>query len=343
MNATRIRFGTHARLLRANGWRSIIWVKGKIPGAGWSSHGLVEPSDELFETWIREYPDCGIGLVTDGRFVAVDIDVCDERFRSFGFNIRDAERAAQDLVSKLKTLALTAFGSIDFARVGLPPKTMLLYAAADTVPTMAGGPVEVFSTRASKQVVIGGFHPIAVDEYKWIGRCSPVTHPFRALHPVSALQVTHYRAEALQLCARSGLKLQSPATGAVGDRAGNGHVSSGIVGDYMSEVLSLIGKAWRDDPREIAAEYFRQSTDGEKHYRMVAVCGALILRRFTDDEIIAALEPAYRAIVHDDPSMSRLRVCPQRMRSGMRARGTNITTLAQLDAWLGPKWSIRNA
>ena len=78
----------------------------------------------------------------------------------------------------------------------------------------------------------------------------------------------------------------------------------------MSEVLSLIGKAWRQDPREIAADYFRASIDGEKHYRMVAVCGALILRRFTDDEIVSALEPAYRAIVHNDPSMSRLRVCP---------------------------------
>ena len=111
----------------------------------------------------------------------------------------------------------------------------------------------------------------------------------------------------------------------------------------MSEVLSLIGKAWRQDPREIAAEYFRQSVDGEKHYRMVAVCGALILRRFTDDEIIAALAPVYRDIVHDDPSMSRLHVCPRRVRAGMRARGTNVTTLAQLDEWLGPKWSVRNA
>jgi hypothetical protein len=110
----------------------------------------------------------------------------------------------------------------------------------------------------------------------------------------------------------------------------------------MTEVLSLIGKAWRQDPREIAAEYFRQSTDGEKHYRMVAVCGALILRRFTEDEIITALEPVYRAIVHD-PTLAQLRICPPRMRSGMRARATIITTLAQLDEWLGPKWSIRNA
>jgi hypothetical protein len=110
----------------------------------------------------------------------------------------------------------------------------------------------------------------------------------------------------------------------------------------MSEVLSLIGKAWRQDPREIAADNFRASIDGEKHYRMVAVCGALILRRFTDDEIIATLAPVYRDIVHDDPSMSRLRVCPLRVRAGMRSRGTNVTTLAQLDSWLGPTWSICN-
>jgi hypothetical protein len=336
MNTIRLRFGTHARVLRANGWRSIIWVKGKIPGAGWSQHGLVEPSDELIETWIRVYPDCGVGLVADGRFVAIDIDVCDERFRNVGFKVRDSERAAQDLVSKLKTLALTAFGSIDWARVGLDPKTLLLYAAVDAVSTTAGGPVEVFSTPASKQVVIGGFHPVAVDEYKWVGRCNPVMHRLRDLHPVSALQVTQYRVEALQLCESSGLKFQSPTT--VGDRTGNCRVSSGIVGDYMSEVLSQIGKAWRQDPREIGAEYFRQSIDGEKHYRMVAVCGALILRRFTDDEIIAALEPVYRAIVHDDPSMSRLRICPRRVRAGMRVRGTNVVTLAELDAWLGPGW-----
>jgi hypothetical protein len=339
MNANRIRFGTHARVLRANGWRSIVWVKGKIPGAGWPQYGLVEPTDPLIEAWRIEYADCGIGLVANGRFVAFDIDVCPDRFRSLGFTVKDAAREAPALISRIKALAIEALGPIDFARVGLPPKVMLFYGAADEVPTMAGGPIEVFSAPGSKQVVLYSFHPEAVDEYRWVGSRQPLTHSFDTLHPVTAKQVIDFRTRALELCEQSGLK-QQPRTS-----SGNssGRVSSGIVGDYMSEVLSLIGKAWRQDPREIAAEYFRQSTDGEKHYRMVAVCGALILRRFTDDEIITALEPVYYAIVRDDPSMSRLRVCPPRIRAGMRARGTNITTLAQLDAWLGPKWSIRNA
>jgi hypothetical protein len=187
-------------------------------------------------------------------------------------------------------------------------------------------------------VVLGGFHPEAIDEYRWIGRFNPVTHPFSALYPITPKQATDFRSRALELCEQAGLKPQQRAS----STQGSGRVSSGIVGDYMSELLSLIGKAWRQDPREIAAEYFRQSVDGEKHYRMVAVCGALILRRFSDDDIVATLAPIYGSIVHDDPSMSRLRVCPPRMRAGMRSRGANVSTLAQLDAWLGPDWSVRN-
>ena len=131
--------------------------------------------------------------------------------------------------------------------------------------------------------------------------------------------------EALQLCESSGLKLQSPTTGTVGDRAGSAHVSSGIVGDYQREVLSLIGKAWDRDPLEVAAEYFRQSIPGERHYRMVACVGALILRHYDDAQIINALAPVYRDIVPDDASMARLRVCPGRVRRGMRARGNEYS------------------
>ena len=339
MNAQRISFGTHAHIHRANGWSSIIWVRGKIPGPGWSQYGLVYPTDSQIEAWRLAYADCGIGLVMDGRFVAVDIDVCEDRFRALGFTAKDAARSAPALVDKIKILAIEALGPIDFARVGLPPKVMLLYGAADAVPTMAGGPVEVFSAAGSKQVVIGGFHPEAVDEYRWVGSLNPVTHSFDTLHPVAAKQVVDFRTEAIALCDREGLKPQLRAT--IGHNSGR--VSSGIVGDYMTEILSLIGKAWRDDPRDIAAAYFRQSLEGEKHYRMVAVCGALILRRFTDDQIVAALTPVYRERVKDDPNMLRLRACPVRVRAGMRSRGTNVVTLAQLDDWLGPNWSVRNA
>ena len=58
--------------------------------------------------------------------------------------------------------------------------------------------------------------------------------------------------------------------------------------------------------------------------------------------IITALAPVYRAIVHDDPSIAGLCVCPARIRAGMRSHGTDVTTLVQLYARLGPAWTIRN-
>lgn len=344
MNTNRIRFGTHARILRANGWSSIIPVKpDKAPAiSGWSVHGLTPPSDQLIETLRAEFPDCGIGYVADGNVVAFDADISIDRFRKLGFTIKDAERTARALSEDLKVLAVRMLGPIDFVRIGLAPKFLLLYAAVDTIPTMAGSAVEIFCGPATKQFVLYGFHAEAVDEYRWVGPYQPLTHSIDMLPAVTSEQAVEFRAEALVRCEQAGLTRQQPRS-RVSSTNGSVRVSSGIVGDYMSEVLSLIGKAWRQDPREIAADYFRASIDGEKHYRMVAVCGALILRRFTDDEIIAALEPVYRSIVHDDPSMSRLRVCPLRVRAGMRARGTNVTTLSQLDEWFGPNWSIRNA
>jgi hypothetical protein len=339
MNTTRIRFGTHARVLRANGWSSIIPVKpNKAPViAGWSVHGLTPPSDQLIEAWRIEFPDFGIAYVADGNVAAFDADISIDRFRELRFTIKDAERTARDLAATIKALAVKMLGPADFIRVGLAPKFMLFYAAVDTIPTMAGSAVEVFCGPATKQFSLYGFHAEAVDEYRWVGSYQPLTHSIDMLPAVTAEQAVEFRAEALALCDQVGLTRQQPRPRA-SSANGSARVSSGIVGDYMSEILSLIGKNFRSDPREIAAEYFRASIDGEKHYRMVAVCGALILRRFTDDEIITALEPVYHAIVHDDPSMSRLRVCPSRVRAGMRARGTNVVTLVELDAWLGPGW-----
>ena len=142
----------------------------------------------------------------------------------------------------------------------------------------------------------------------WFSAYQPLTHSIDMLAAVTSEQVVEFRAEALALCDQAGLRAQPRIQTANGDGA---RVDGGIVGDCMSEVLSRIGKAWRDDPRDVAAAYFRQSFEGEKHYRMVAVCGALILRRFTDEQIVAALAPVYGEIVRDDPSMSRLNVCPQ--------------------------------
>ena len=207
MNANRIRFGTHARVLRANGWLSIIPVKpDKAPAiSGWSDHGLIPPSDQLIETWRAEFPDCGIGYVVDGNVVAFDADISIDRFRKLGFTIKDAERTARSLSADLKVLAVRMLGPIDFVRVGLAPKFMLFYAAVDTISTMAGSAVEVFCGPATKQFVLYGFHAEAVDEYRWVGPYQPLTHSIDTASRRHAEQAVEFRAEALVLCEQAGL------------------------------------------------------------------------------------------------------------------------------------------
>ena len=99
MNTNRIRFGTHARAFRANGFAlDHSGQRQQSPAVSdWARYGAEPPSDELIERWRLEYPDCGIGLVMDGRVVAVDVDICEARFRSAGFTVKDAAREAPAL------------------------------------------------------------------------------------------------------------------------------------------------------------------------------------------------------------------------------------------------------
>jgi hypothetical protein len=88
----------------------------------------------------------------------------------------------------------------------------------------------------------------------------------------------------------------------------------------MSEILREIGVASADPPA-VAAAYFEQAPDGGKHYAMVAAVSVLVLRGYSDQQIVEALIDAYRRRVHDDLSLKNLRLCPLRVRRGMLRRG----------------------
>jgi hypothetical protein len=318
----------------------IIPVFGKRPASeGWQNYGASPPTDEQIEQWIREYPDCGIGLVCCGLWVGLDIDISAEKCRSAGHNLRDAERLAPQLVREVREIAFRVARPTGFRRQGLPPKEALYYGAVDEVPTMAGAAVEVFCTVSSKQMVADGFHPEAITEYQWLGTHQPIIHPFSSLPPITAEQAIAFRAEALELCAQHGLVSSRPA-GAPRSPSSPGYSAlSGIVSDFMRDVLRTMGATYWVDRRETAANYFARAVEGEKHYVMTAVVGALIISGFDDDQIIAALEPTYRQIVHDDPSCANLRKNPMRVRAGMAARGADVVPLSELDRIFGPAWS----
>ena len=149
-----VRFGSHARELQLNGWRSIIPARGKIPLIeNWPSFGAAPPDSHRLKIWRATYPASNIGLVLDDQTVAIDADISAENFSP------PNTTQAKTLAHKVANLADTILGKTPFIRVGREPKWMRLYAAADTVPTMAGGPIEVFCTAGSKQVLLYGRHP----------------------------------------------------------------------------------------------------------------------------------------------------------------------------------------
>jgi hypothetical protein len=296
-----IRFGTHADIIRRNGFPWIIPASGKNPAIlRYPEYGLY-PADRIeFASWLKLNPLCNISMVMSGRVVAVDIDVLDE-----------------DLVKELVALAIKWLGPVDFCRVGQPPKVMIFYRALDAIPTFAGAVIEIFCTAGSKQVLLFGRHPETGGEYEWTGLCSPLSHRFEQLSGVRASEVIAFREQALEIVAGSGYIRPRPS--ASGSSFGPSYSVAGI-GDMMSEILREIGVA-NADPLTVAASYFERAPDGAKHYAMVAAVSALVLRGYSDRQIIEALIDSYRRRVHDDPGLRNLLVCPERVRRGMLRRG----------------------
>jgi hypothetical protein len=318
-----------------NGWRSIIPVNGKVPLVeGWQTFGATPPDDRRLKLWRAAYPDANIGFVLDGQTVAVDVDV-----GGGNFSPPNATRAT-GLARGLGKLADEILGKTGFVRVGLEPKWMRFYAAADTVPTMAGGGVEVFCAAGSKQVLIGGRHPSGT-EYRWIGKASPLTCSWALLPSVYAAQAAEFRRRAIEACDKAGFKLakrspNSARRAACAMTPGN----SGIVSELLSELLALMAQTPERDRREIAAEFFGRSEIGERHYHLTAAASALVLWGYGDAEIIDALKAAYTENVPDDPKMIGLIDRPKSVRIGMAARGAAVFPISDLDRTFGSGWSL---
>jgi hypothetical protein len=329
------RFGSHARAIIGNGWRSIIPVNGKVPLVeGWQAVGAAPPDDRRLKLWRAAYPDANIGFVMDGQTVALDADIA-----AGNFSPPNATKAMA-LARELGKLADEILGKTGFVRGGLEPKWMRFYAAADTVPTIAGGGVEVFCAAGSKQVLIGGRHPSGT-EYHWTGNASPLTCSWALLPPVRAVQVVDFRRRAIEACDKAGFRLNKRSPNGARRAAcalapGNG----GIVSELLSELLVLIAQAPERDRREIAAEFFGRSEVGERHYHLTAAASALVLWGYGDNEIIEALRAAYAENVPDDPKMIGLIERPASVRLGMAARGAAVFPVSDLDRTLGSDWSI---
>lgn len=112
----------------------------------WSQFLAVPPSREIFATW-SAWPGAGVGLLT-GDIVAVDIDVLD-----------------RDVVSEILNKADEVLGETPLCRVGLEPKLLLVYRAAERMKKCVLGKVEILGE--GQQFVAYGIHPSTKQPYRW--------------------------------------------------------------------------------------------------------------------------------------------------------------------------------
>jgi hypothetical protein len=297
------RFGPYAEIIRRNGFPWIIPAIEKRPAPGvndYPQYGFHPADDIEFAWWLKHYDLANIALVMSGSVVVFDLDVLDE-----------------DLIKELLALAMKELGSLGWRRVGQAPKVSLFFRALDPIQTFAGAVIEVFCSAGSKLVLLFGRHPDTGGEYEWRD-CSPLSHRYEQMPGVHAHQVAAYLETAKALVKAAGYvkpaKPQRP-----GSTAGPSDSVTGV-GDMMSEILRAIG-ANGADPTAVASSYFEQALDGAKHYAMVAAVSALVLRGYSDQQIVEALIDAYRRRVHDDSSLKNLRLCPLRVRRGLLRRG----------------------
>jgi hypothetical protein len=328
MTAVARRFGDSAGQIYANGFRSIIPIK---PGekrplcANWSVYGSEPVAKHQLNYWIRSGPQCGIGAVMTGNSVAVDIDIGADKFPDL--EPRQALARALALVDEVTEIARSHLGPVDWRRVGMFPKALLLYRAQGQIETHTGGAIEIFSTPGSKQVVLYGRHPDG-REYEWIGPCNPFDSTPADLPAVTAASVSQFLGAALRIC---DAEIPKPALPESGEQIAP---SATDIGPMMADLLSEMFNQEHVPPGGVAAQYLSGAVPGCRHNVMVAAVGALIIQKLADDEIIAALSDVYRAIAPDDPMLFKLRICPRSVRKSFARRARKVDEMA------GPGWSL---
>ena len=352
-----------APILRKRGWRAPIPIRPNskaphVPRAwpaqgGWGVFATSEPSDaQIAQLARRASPNAGVGLVANGDFVCVDGDIRPKR----GEENHDRRlAAARDLTPRLIRLALDMLGPTPFIRGSDNPKFALLYAPlgpADAITLdIAGNPVEIFGDpRSPRQIVIYGMHDSAGRPYRWIGGAEPLTHGPDRLPRVTATQLQNYYETANSMARAHEFMALAPmrnerCPGASRQVAGRRSAGTGAIGPYISDALREISRNPSRDPRDVLARQLGQAREGERYKTMSGCVGALIISGFSDQQIVDALECAYRELFSPGEvraHMAAFRVTPAGLRHAM-SRGLKhaLRPVAELDEELNTaNWSL---
>jgi hypothetical protein len=137
---------------------------------GWGEYLNTPPSNSELAQWAT-WPCAGVGLLT-GDIIAVDIDVLD-----------------RDLVSKILDYTDEILGETPLCRVGLEPKLLLVYRAAERIKKRHRGKVEILGE--GQQFVAYGIHPSTKQPYRWTVR-SPDEVAVQDLPVVTSIRIDKF-------------------------------------------------------------------------------------------------------------------------------------------------------
>ena len=145
-------YGATALALHAQGWRPIpLHPDTKVPAeGGWHLRNTQPWDEQELRLAVIHHRQAACGLAIHNNIMALDLDVMDE-----------------SAASRLGGLADEHFGATPLVRTGMPPKTVRLYRADDTVVSTKPHPIEVYS--GSGQVAVFGWHARANKPYTWNG------------------------------------------------------------------------------------------------------------------------------------------------------------------------------
>jgi hypothetical protein len=256
-------FGMVASVLAAQGWRPIPLNQAtKIPAeAGWQRFNTEAcPLVELAAMALY-HGEAAVGIAVPHATLALDIDIVNE----------PAALATIEIADRV-------FGRTPLRRVGLAPKIVMIYRAAEPLKSVKPHPIEIYC--GTGQVVAYGQHAKAGRPYQWTD-AEPLTT--RADDPsipaVAPVALREFLREVEPIL--TGLRRARKAAG------GNG---AGIGLDAGQQLAGLLRRGFRF--RHAAQRVLESADAGGQHYAVRAVASAGFNRGMDADAIERLIERA---------------------------------------------------
>lgn len=235
----------------------------------WQQFNTRRPTADELREWSTKFPGHSIGIAAASElgFIALDCDVLED----------------QESRECWKALVRILGGHKPPTRVGQAPKWLALVGTAGKrIATRKPHPIEVFGHTG--QFVAFGIHEKTGKPYNWF-QGSPIITPIDELPVITETKLNHWLME----CAKITGKDQTGSASPVAPGQSSLNVNQGNGTALGAERSGLRGK----DYGEKILEQLSRLGPNNKSDILISVVSSLVLRKFTDDQIITICTKPY--------------------------------------------------